>query len=156
MKTFKRDMKNHQNSGFTMIEVVVASMLLTMVLLTAFPMFRTGKAIVDRKQRTQEIEFLGDRMFDRVARELQHTEIAYFGTKGAAYRLDESMFPDSLDDLEDRLEQYRLDVEILAEPMEDGWFLLLVKLSEDGTVQYNREEMILSLNYGLWQKSIGQ
>ena len=156
MKTFKRDMKNHQNSGFTMIEVVVASMLLTMVLLTAFPMFRTGKAIVDRKQRTQEIEFLGDRVFDRTARELQHAEIAYFGTEDAAYRLDESMFPDSLDDLEDRLEQYRLDVEILAEPMEDGWFLLLVELSEDGTVQYNREEMILSPNYGLWQKSIGQ
>ena len=156
MKTFKRDMKNHQSPGFTMIEVVVASMLLTMVLLTAFPMFRTGKAIVDQKQRTQEIEFLGDRVFDRTARELQHAEIAYFGTENVAYRLDESMFPDSLDDLEDRLEQYRLDVEILAEPMEDGWFLLLVELSEDGTVQYNREEMILSPNYGLWQKSIGQ
>ena len=149
----RKQFYRHQNAGFTMIEVVVAAMLLTMVLLAAFPLFQTGKAIVDQKQRKQEIELLGDYVFEGAAKELQNAEMNDFESEEAEDGLDERLYLDGLDNLEEKLDPYGLDLEILAEPLESGWFFLLVELSEEGTVQYHREEMILSPNYGLWQKS---
>ena len=128
-------MKKHQfhgrkSPGFTMIEVIIASMLMTLVLATAFPLFRTGKGIADQKQRAMEIEILGDSVFKRAEKELQIT-----------------MNLDEWDKKDTRLEQYGLELKVLAEPMEDGWYVLRVELSDEETVQYLREERVLVLNY---------
>ena len=146
MKRFERDRRMKRKpfrkspcAGFTMIEIMVASMLLTMVLAAAFPLIRTGKAIAVQKQRAMEIEILGDSVFKQAEKELQ-----------IAMNLDE------WDKTDTRLDQYGLELEILAEPMEDGWYVLRVELSDEATVQYIREERILVLNYGLRQKSLGQ
>ena len=127
----KKQSHRRQSPGFTMIEVMIASLLMTMILAAAFPMFRTGKGIADQKQRTMEIEILGDSVFERAEKELQNT-----------------MSLDGWDKADTRLERYGLDMEVLAEPMEEGWHVLRVELSDDESVQYIREEWILVPNYG--------
>lgn len=139
-------MKNQY--GYTLVEVVIASMLLGMVFLAASPLLFTGYRAVKREQTKTEAEMVGDRVFDRIVSELRNADLVYFGTYEElerAYHEDADAW-ESLD-----LEPYELgfEIKIAEEAVESNWIRLTIVLEKEEEVAYQREELVSLLNQGL-------
>lgn len=141
-----------RNKGFTMIEVVIASMLIGMLLLTAFPLFKTGKSLINQKQKDLELSILGDGVFAGIKKEFQNAEIVYFGTEEALSEIYGDSTESTWNLLDINLDRHGLDMEIEAELLEEGWMFLCVQMSEEGNIRYKREETILLPNYEIYKE----
>ena len=140
-------MKNQ--NGFTLVEVVIASMLLGMVFLSAFPIVTTGYRMMKQEQEKIEAQIIGNSEFDRIASELQTAKYIFLGTKEELEAIQEDAeewkYIDHI--FSDQAFDMIVDVEIL----EDHWLYMTVTLSDENKVVYNREEMISLLNYGFYK-----
>ena len=132
--------------GFTLVEVVIASMLLGMVFLTAFPLINVGYQVIKSEQIRTEAQLIGDSIFERISSELQNNETM----KSGMYAESERILEDAINPWE-RIETLfpggGFDVEVESEPMDEGWTCLTVTLKKEGDIVYKRSEMIYLLNY---------
>lgn len=133
-----RDTESKKNvwrntNGFTLIEVIIATMLVSIIFLAAFPLVKTGKTIVEEKKKEIEVCILGDGIFDGLTKELQNSAEVILDTE----------------EIENEYGQYGIDVEIIAEQVKSTWAVLLVRIKEEDAVLYEREEMVHMPNAGL-------
>ncbi len=133
-----RDTKSKNNvwrntNGFTLIEVIIAMMLVSIIFLAAFPLVKTGRTIVEKKQKEIEVCILGDGMFDGLTKEMQNSAEMGFDTE----------------ELENKYSQNGIDVEITIEMVKSTWAILLLRIKEEDAVLYEREEMVHLPNAGL-------
>ena len=133
-----RDIESKKNvwrntNGFTLIEVIIATMLVSIIFLAAFPLVKTGKTIVEEKKKEIEVCILGDGIFDGLTKELQNSAEVILDTE----------------EIENEYGQYGIDVEIIAEQVKSTWAVLLVRIKEEDAVLYEREEMVHMPNAGL-------
>lgn len=139
-------MKNQ--NGFTLVEVVIVSMLFGMILLASSPLIFAGYQAVKREQIKTEAQMIGDRVFDRIVSELRNADRVSFGTYGElemAYHEDVETW-ETLD-----LELYELgfEIKVTAESVESNWIRLTVVLEIEEEVVCQREELVSLLNQGL-------
>lgn len=130
-------------NGFSLVEVMVAMMLGSMVLLSAFPIVRTGKSFVELKQKKLESNVLGNGIFEHVRDELRILE-----TVNPEEDLLEAVCEDiDFDAMETRVSGHGFELALDIENIEPGWAWLRVCLTEEDVVCYEREEAILMLNH---------
>ena len=110
--------RRRNTAGFTLMEVIIAMMLVSTIFLAAFPLVTTGRNVVAKKQKEIEINLLGDGIFDRISGELQNAAELFENTE----------------ELETEYDQYGIDVNITIEQMEHGWVYLFVRIMEEETV----------------------
>ena len=130
-------MKNHK--GFTLVEVIIASMLLGMVFLAAFPFMSTGYQLIKKERIKTEAQVVGDRVFDRMIGEIQNVGMIH-----ADAHEEDDFYEESIVDSE--FSKLGFDIETAAEPMEDHWIHLTVILKKDEEIVYQRTEMSPLLN----------
>ena len=127
--------------GFTLVEVVIASMLLGMVFLSAFPCLSAGYQIIKKEQTNTEAQIIGDRAFDRVLKEVQSA-----GTMYAGIYEEDSLYEENLGDSE--FSKLGFDIEVTSESMDGHWINLTVILKKEETVIYQRTEIRPLLKVG--------
>lgn len=137
------------NNGFSLVEIVIAAMLMGMVLLAAFPMIMTGKRNLERKQREMEVRLLGDRVFERVCEELERSGQAVLEAEDTKEIVLEEPEREWQKLLECELEHHGVHMKVETEKLDDEWLFLNVKLTEDEMVFYEREQVVPVLNLGL-------
>lgn len=148
-------MKNRRKNttgGFTLVEVVIASMLVGMVMLAAFPMIITGRDILERRQKEMESSLLGDSVFDCVVKELQNADQIFVGTEEEVEAFCENLEFENWSFVEMDLGSDVFDVEIEIEPVDNEWVFLGVKLISERDILFEREEVVPILNFGLFEK----
>lgn len=138
--------------GFTLVEVVIASMLVGMVLLAAFPLIKTGRSILERRQKELECSWIGDGIFEFTMKEIQNADRMFVGTEDEFNEFCEETDPEQWKQLKIDSDGHGLDVEITLEPVEQEWMLLGVRLIEKETVLFEKEEVVPVLNFGLLKK----
>ena len=121
----KSDDMEHRNGGFTLVEVIVAAMLSSMLLLSAFPVLTTGRNLVTKMQHRWEAVVIGDGVFDQASAELQNTGEVCIET---------------MEDWEERFDSYDVELDVTWE--ESDWMVLSVSLIRNDTVCYERCEWI--------------
>lgn len=139
-------MKNQ--NGFTLVEVVIVSMLFGMILLAASPLIFAGYQAVKREQIKTEAQMVGDRVFDRIVSELRNADRVSFGTYGElemAYHED----VETWETLELELYELGFEIKVTAESVESNWIRLTVVLEKEEEVVCQREELVSLLNQGL-------
>ena len=127
--------------GFTLVEVVIASMLLGMVFLSAFPCLSAGYQIIKKEQTNTEAQIIGDRVFDWVLKEVQSA-----GTMYAGIYEEDSLYEENLGDSE--FSKLGFDIEVTSESMDGHWINLTVILKKEETVIYQRTEIRPLLKVG--------
>ena len=119
----------HGNDGFTLVEVVIAAMLSSVLMLTAFPMLTTSRNLVTKMQHRWEAVVIGDGVFQQASTELQNNGEVCIET---------------MEDWEERFNSY--DVELNVTWEETDWMSVSVILFRQDTVLYERCEWIPYLN----------
>ena len=119
----------HGNDGFTLVEVVIAAMLSSVLMLTAFPMLTTSRNLVTKMQHRWEAVVIGDGVFQQASTELQNNGEVCIET---------------MEDWEERFNSY--DVELNVTWEETDWMAVSVSLFRQDTVLYERCEWIPYLN----------
>ena len=117
------------NDGFTLVEVVIAAMLSSVLMLTAFPMLTTSRNLVTKMQHRWEAVVIGDGVFQQASTELQNNGEVCIET---------------MEDWEERFNSY--DVELNVTWEETDWMAVSVSLFRQDTVLYERCEWIPYLN----------
>ena len=117
------------NDGFTLVEVVIAAMLSSVLMLTAFPMLTTSRNLVTKMQHRWEAVVIGDGVFQQASTELQNNGEVCIET---------------MEDWEERFNSY--DVELNVTWEETDWMAVSVILFRQDTVLYERCEWIPYLN----------
>lgn len=130
-------MKDHK--GFTLVEVIIASMLFGMVFLAAFPFMSAGYQMIKKERIKTEAQMVGDRVFDRMIGEILNVETMQAGAHG-----EEDYYEESI--LGSEFSKLGFDIDTSAEPMEDHWIHLTVILKKDENIVYQRTEMSPLLN----------
>ena len=133
-----KDMRNNKK-GFTLVEIVIALMLSVILMAAIAPVVMTGFRMLKARQQKLEAGLLGDSIFQCAARELQNMEFNNDDTDDIVAWLTG----------EYDLQKYGFEAEIRTEPSEHGWICLQVKLLAEGSVTYEREEMIFLPNQEL-------
>ena len=125
----KREDMKYGNDGFTLVEVVIAAMLSSVLMLTAFPMLTTSRNLVTKMQHRWEAVVIGDGVFQQASTELQNNGEVCIET---------------MEDWEERFNSY--DVELTVTWEEPDWMAVSVSLFRQDTVLYERCEWIPYLN----------
>ena len=125
----KREDMKYGNDGFTLVEVVIAAMLSSVLMLTAFPMLTTSRNLVTKMQHRWEAVVIGDGVFQQASTELQNNGEVCIET---------------MEDWEERFNSY--DVELNVTWEETDWMAVSVSLFRQDTVLYERCEWIPYLN----------
>ena len=115
--------------GFTLVEVVIAAMLSSVLMLTAFPMLTTSRNLVTKMQHRWEAVVIGDGVFQQASTELQNNG---------------EVCTETMEDWEERFNSY--DVELNVTWEETDWMAVSVSLFRQDTVLYERCEWIPYLN----------
>ena len=138
-----------KQNGFSLVEVMVAMMLGSMVLLSAFPLVRIGTSFMELKQKKLESNVLGNGIFEHVRDELRILE-----TVNPEEDLLEVVCEDiDIDAVETRVSGHGFELALDIENMEPGWAWLRVCLTKDDAVCYEREEAIPMLNHRILEKT---
>ena len=136
----------HGIGGFTIIEIVIAAMLVGILTLTAFPLLLTGWKTVIRQQTELDQAMLAEQIFDHMVQEIQ---------SNTGFEIRESNSEMIWKNFEERMEELHLTVHIETTPVQDQWISLEVQLFDDETLVCTREGIIFRLNagnYGTLQK----
>lgn len=157
-------MKNRK--GFTLAEVMVASMLAGMLLISLFPLVKTGQRVVEQGRKQEEVKLLGDGVFEAAANELQCASRIFLGTEEELKLLvdDETMEDECAESgkAESKTlsawETFQPDLshhgyEILMEiwKEEQNWLALHVNIMDEDECVYEREEWIPVLNMDFYE-----
>lgn len=119
--------------GFTLIEVMAASMLTCMLFLSAFPLIKMGMQVTEQRQKQEAVQILGDGMFEAAL------DLLTEGERFAVWKKLRTIFSS---------DEYKVFWE-MWEP-EENWMVLHVNLMDGKECVYEREEMIPVLNMELY------
>ncbi|MBQ7795878.1 MAG: type II secretion system protein [Lachnospiraceae bacterium] len=135
--------------GFTLVEVVIASMLAGMVLLAAFPLITAGRNMVNREQKRMEAAMVGDGIFEAVANELRCADRVFLGDLDELTEYMEVSDENDWDTFEFDLPESEQEVLMEAETVDDDWIWIKVSIEGEEELYYEREEIIPLLNLSL-------
>lgn len=124
-------MKNRK--GFTLIEVMMVSMLTCMLFFSAFPLIKMGLRVTEQRQKQEAVQILGDGMFDAAL------ELMTQGERIEVWKKLRTIFSN---------DEYKVLWE-MWEP-EENWMVLHVNIMDGKECVYEREEMIPVLNMELY------
>lgn len=163
--------------GFTLVEIMVASMLAGILVASAFPMVITGKKILEKEQRQESAAFYGESVLSYIADELETTdkvflgdlssvellgpgnwEVLYAGATGTE-EIDALLHGNFNEDLKDMgmepvfseafLDSAHLD--LCAEAVDDDWIKVTVRILSGEEILYEADRTISLLNMELFE-----
>lgn len=126
-------MKNQK--GFTLMEVMIASMLTAMLLFSAFPLIKMGFYVTEQRQRQEAVQILGDGMFESAL------ELLTEGEQMEVRKKLQTIFSN---------EEYQVFWEMWE--LEENWMVLHVNIMDEKECVYEREETIPVLNMELYER----
>lgn len=140
--------KIENRKGFSLVEVMAASFLSGLLLLTAFPLLTVGRNLIEYEQRKIEASGLGNRIFLSISDVLNDFKTYAYGEED----LIEAVLKEAdLVEMEQMSEKYGFELSVEMEELDPAWMRLKICLNEDGAVWYEREEVVTMLNGEIWK-----
>lgn len=131
-----------KRGGFTLVELTVVVMIAGILMISAFPCFRMGYKILCERQKTENVNMVGDGIFDLVADELRTAGAIFLCDEGKTVPADRrtwTMISGEMFSLEE-------DVILYVKANGEDRIELTVRLEQNGEICYERTDTFLTLN----------
>lgn len=129
-------------AGFTIVEVMAASLIAGILFLTGFSCLRMGYKVLYEKQDRETANMIGDKIFELAVNELRTAEEVMLCDEDPTAAVDEEawmLLYGEMFSLEE-------DVFIYAESKGENLIELTVRLERKGKICYERTDTFLLLN----------
>jgi prepilin-type N-terminal cleavage/methylation domain-containing protein len=127
--------------GFTLVELMTASVLAGILFASAVPLFLMGQRAVRRQQRIAEAALAGDQIFEELSKELVFAGDIWIGDEGGS-----PLDAESWTAVYENVYHDRMDLELCVQDLGETSLYLRVRLADGDAVLYERAETLILLN----------